>query len=75
MGPCTESKDFCCGFWNICIWVCLKDCDNLKESEGRKQDLRSRGLCLVPISSTFPVANESSVDFWTPTFGGAVIGR
>ncbi|XP_047155538.1 transcription factor bHLH112-like isoform X1 [Vigna umbellata] len=52
-----------------------QDCDNLKESEGRKEDLRSRGLCLVPISSTFPVANESSVDFWTPTFGGAVIGR
>ncbi|EPS73915.1 hypothetical protein M569_00841, partial [Genlisea aurea] len=33
-------------------------------------DLRSRGLCLVPVSSTFPMANESGVvDFWTPTFG------
>ncbi|GMI91494.1 hypothetical protein like AT1G61660 [Hibiscus trionum] len=38
--------------------------------EGPKQDLRSLGLCLVPISSTFPVANENTVDFWTPTFGG-----
>ncbi|KAL2341986.1 hypothetical protein Fmac_009926 [Flemingia macrophylla] len=53
-----------------------QDCDNLKESEGAKQDLRSRGLCLVPISSTFPaVANETTVDFWTPTFGGTLIGR
>ncbi|KAF1882410.1 hypothetical protein Lal_00039058 [Lupinus albus] len=48
-------------------------CDNLNDSEGPKEDLRSRGLCLVPISSTFPVVNETSVDFWTPTFGGAFI--
>ncbi|XP_027332514.1 transcription factor bHLH112-like isoform X2 [Abrus precatorius] len=50
-------------------------CDNLMDSEGPRQDLRSRGLCLVPISSTFPVANETTVDFWTPTFGGTLIGR
>ncbi|KAK8575324.1 hypothetical protein V6N13_033427 [Hibiscus sabdariffa] len=37
-----------------------------------KQDLRSRGLCLVPISSTFPVANETTADFWTPTLGGTM---
>ncbi|XP_027928852.1 transcription factor bHLH123-like isoform X3 [Vigna unguiculata] len=42
-----------------------------KETEGPKQDLRSRGLCLVPVSSTFPVTHETTVDFWTPTFGGA----
>lgn len=41
-----------------------------KEPEGPRQDLRSRGLCLVPVSSTFPVTHETSVDFWTPTFGG-----
>ncbi|OAY54998.1 transcription factor bHLH123 isoform X2 [Manihot esculenta] len=41
-----------------------------KDPEGQKQDLRSRGLCLVPISSTFPVTHETTVDFWTPTFGG-----
>ncbi|XP_011658178.1 transcription factor bHLH112 isoform X2 [Cucumis sativus] len=35
-----------------------------------KQDLKSRGLCLVPISSTFPVTNATTTDFWTPTFGG-----
>ncbi|KAK9084967.1 hypothetical protein Sjap_025378 [Stephania japonica] len=45
--------------------------DKLKDhGDGSKQDLRSRGLCLVPISSTFPVATETSADFWTPTYGG-----
>ncbi|KAH7544260.1 hypothetical protein JRO89_XS15G0137100 [Xanthoceras sorbifolium] len=44
--------------------------DKSKDSEGPKQDLRSRGLCLVPVSSTFPVTHETTVDFWTPTFGG-----
>ncbi|XP_009617831.1 transcription factor bHLH112-like [Nicotiana tomentosiformis] len=38
--------------------------------EVAKQDLRGRGLCLVPVSSTFPVTHETTVDFWTPTFGG-----
>ncbi|CAH1439458.1 unnamed protein product [Lactuca virosa] len=40
------------------------------DKEGSRQDLRSRGLCLVPISSTFPVTHETTVDFWTPSFGG-----
>lgn len=40
------------------------------DSDAPKQDLRSRGLCLVPVSSTFPVAHETTVDFWTPAFGG-----
>nr|XP_043607414.1 transcription factor bHLH123-like [Erigeron canadensis] len=41
-----------------------------KTSDGSRQDLRSRGLCLVPVSSTFPVTHETTVDFWTPSFGG-----
>ncbi|PWA87024.1 basic helix-loop-helix (bHLH) DNA-binding superfamily protein [Artemisia annua] len=41
-----------------------------KPPDGPRQDLRSRGLCLVPVSSTFPVTHETTVDFWTPTFGG-----
>ncbi|PIA38438.1 hypothetical protein AQUCO_02800271v1 [Aquilegia coerulea] len=46
--------------------------DKSKDTEALKQiDLRSRGLCLVPISSTFPVTNETTADFWTPTFGGS----
>ncbi|KAL4310393.1 hypothetical protein GQ457_01G042630 [Hibiscus cannabinus] len=44
----------------------------LKDPAEPKQDLRSRGLCLVPISSTFPVANETTTDFWTPAFGGTL---
>nr|GME02755.1 transcription factor bHLH123-like isoform X1 [Ipomoea batatas] len=39
---------------------------------GARQDLRSRGLCLVPVSSTFPVTHETTADFWSPTsFGGS----
>ncbi|KAL8172390.1 hypothetical protein V2J09_024194 [Rumex salicifolius] len=41
----------------------------LKDPKASKKDLRSRGLCLVPVSSTFPVAHETTVDFWTPAFG------
>ncbi|KAK4733238.1 hypothetical protein R3W88_007499 [Solanum pinnatisectum] len=37
--------------------------------EGLKQGLRSKGLCLVPISSTFPLAAETTMEFWTPTLG------
>lgn len=45
--------------------------DNSKDPEGRRQDLRSRGLCLVPVSNIFPITHEAStVDFWMPTFGG-----
>ncbi|KAI3716912.1 hypothetical protein L1987_68139 [Smallanthus sonchifolius] len=46
--------------------------DKMKENaEGAKeQDLRSRGLCLVPVSSTFPVATETAPDYWTSSFAG-----
>ncbi|KAL3652503.1 hypothetical protein CASFOL_002184 [Castilleja foliolosa] len=39
--------------------------------EGHRQDLISRGLCLVPVSSTFPMTHETTVDFWTPTFAAS----
>ncbi|KAG6603740.1 Transcription factor basic helix-loop-helix 112, partial [Cucurbita argyrosperma subsp. sororia] len=42
----------------------------VSEKADPKQDLKSRGLCLVPISSTFPVTNATTTDFWSPTFGG-----
>ncbi|KAK7400453.1 hypothetical protein VNO78_11661 [Psophocarpus tetragonolobus] len=50
-------------------------CDDVKDSEGPQKDLKSRGLCLVPISSTFPVATEttSAAELWTPTFRGALL--
>ncbi|XP_064969190.1 transcription factor bHLH112-like [Musa acuminata AAA Group] len=47
-----------------------KSLDKTKDCEGQHQDLRSRGLCLVPISSTFAVANEIPTDLWSTTFIG-----
>ncbi|KAJ3693655.1 hypothetical protein LUZ60_009135 [Juncus effusus] len=48
----------------------IKNLEKLKESsEGTKRDLISRGLCLVPISSTFAVASEVPVDIWGSAFG------
>ncbi|XP_057764777.1 transcription factor bHLH112-like isoform X1 [Salvia miltiorrhiza] len=41
------------------------------KDKDEEKDLKTRGLCLVPISSTFPVAAETTSDFWTPTFGGS----
>ncbi|XP_062232596.1 transcription factor bHLH123-like [Phragmites australis] len=35
-----------------------------------KEDLRSRGLCLVPVAATYTVASETAPEFWHPTFGG-----
>lgn len=39
------------------------------DSDGPKQDLRSRGLCLVPVSSTLSVTNDNGADYWTPALG------
>lgn len=40
-----------------------------KDTDEPTQDLRSRGLCLVPVSSTLSVAyNDNSADYWTPSF-------
>ncbi|CAA2992543.1 transcription factor bHLH123-like isoform X2 [Olea europaea subsp. europaea] len=38
--------------------------------QGPRQDLRSRGLCLVPVSCTYPFTHDTAVDFWTPAFSG-----
>lgn len=42
-----------------------------QDTDEPKQDLRSRGLCLVPLSCTVHVANDNGADYWTPTFGGS----
>nr|QDL88394.1 transcription factor bHLH112-like isoform X4 [Cymbidium ensifolium] len=47
-----------------------KNSGKSKKREEARQDLRSRGLCLVPIASTYTVTSEASPDLWTPTFGG-----
>lgn len=40
-----------------------------REVEARTNDLRSRGLCLVPVSCTELVANSNGADLWSPTIG------
>ncbi|KAL6853860.1 hypothetical protein ACP4OV_019889 [Aristida adscensionis] len=47
-----------------------KGSENAKDDQETKKDLRSRGLCLVPVASTYTVASESVPEFWHPTFGG-----
>lgn len=39
-----------------------------QSGEEAKPDLRSRGLCLVPLSCTMQVANDNGADYW---YGGA----
>ncbi|XP_004503450.1 transcription factor bHLH68 [Cicer arietinum] len=42
-----------------------------QECEEEKKDLRSRGLCLVPVSCTLQVGSENGADYWAPAaFGG-----
>ncbi|CAO1946225.1 unnamed protein product [Urochloa humidicola] len=48
-----------------------KGSEDAKDNNGdTKKDLRSRGLCLVPVASTYTVAAETVPEFWHPTFGG-----
>ncbi|KAM0912039.1 hypothetical protein ACQ4PT_013059 [Festuca glaucescens] len=48
-----------------------KGSENEKNDSGEPQkDLRSRGLCLVPVATTYTVASETVPEFWYPTFGG-----
>lgn len=35
------------------------------------KDLRSRGLCLVPVSCTLHVGSENGADYWAPALGGS----
>ncbi|KAL6610449.1 hypothetical protein ACP70R_040418 [Stipagrostis hirtigluma subsp. patula] len=44
--------------------------DEVKGAGGKfGDDLRSRGLCLVPVASTYTVASETAPEFWHPAFG------
>ncbi|XP_010920705.1 transcription factor bHLH68 [Elaeis guineensis] len=46
---------------------------NMRQSDADdepKKDLRSRGLCLVPVSFTLHVGGDNGADYWAPTFGG-----
>lgn len=41
-----------------------------QDDEENPKDLRSRGLCLVPVSCTQQVGSENGADYWAPAFGG-----
>uniref|UniRef100_A0A2N9H1B9 BHLH domain-containing protein n=1 Tax=Fagus sylvatica TaxID=28930 RepID=A0A2N9H1B9_FAGSY len=38
--------------------------------EEAKKDLRSRGLCLVPVSCTLQVGSDNGADYWAPALSG-----
>ncbi|XP_057785776.1 transcription factor bHLH68-like [Salvia miltiorrhiza] len=42
-----------------------EECD-----EEAKKDLKSRGLCLVPLSCTVDFGSENGADYWAPSFAG-----
>ncbi|KAK1424606.1 hypothetical protein QVD17_19939 [Tagetes erecta] len=39
--------------------------EEVEDEERHIQDLRSQGLCLVPVSSMFPVTTKMATGFWT----------
>ncbi|KAG5225692.1 hypothetical protein OIU78_023848 [Salix suchowensis] len=41
-----------------------------QDSHGEAKDLRSRGLCLVPVSCTLQVGSDNGADYWAPALGG-----
>nr|CAD1834410.1 unnamed protein product [Ananas comosus var. bracteatus] len=45
-----------------------RHCDAAAYEEPKK-DLRSRGLCLVPVSFTLHVGGDNGADYWAPAFG------
>uniref|UniRef100_A0A2N9FBA3 BHLH domain-containing protein n=1 Tax=Fagus sylvatica TaxID=28930 RepID=A0A2N9FBA3_FAGSY len=40
------------------------------DTRDKPKDLRSRGLCLVPLSCTQHVGSDNGADFWAPAYGG-----
>ncbi|XP_021892359.1 transcription factor bHLH113 isoform X1 [Carica papaya] len=47
----------------------LPDDGEIGEEESKMKDLRSRGLCLVPMACTVHVAETNGADLWSPTMG------
>ncbi|KAJ7541450.1 hypothetical protein O6H91_10G060100 [Diphasiastrum complanatum] len=41
--------------------------ETAEDDEEPEHDLRSRGLCLVPLTSTLEVTNENGANYWAPT--------
>ncbi|XP_076954450.1 transcription factor bHLH68-like [Bidens hawaiensis] len=52
---------------------CMKMKASVREKDSQeepKKDLRSRGLCLVPVSCTMQVGSDNGADYWTPALNG-----
>ncbi|XP_019436441.1 PREDICTED: transcription factor bHLH68-like isoform X1 [Lupinus angustifolius] len=45
-----------------------KGASSYKDGEEKPKDLRSRGLCLVPLSCTQHVGSENGADYWAPSY-------
>ncbi|XP_055832651.1 transcription factor bHLH68-like isoform X2 [Solanum dulcamara] len=43
---------------------------SLNVSQHKAMDLRSRGLCLVPISCMANIGSDTGADYWAPALGG-----
>jgi hypothetical protein len=43
------------------------------EEEASKKDLRSRGLCLVPVSCTSHFGGDNAADYWAPAPLGGIL--
>ncbi|CAK7356720.1 unnamed protein product [Dovyalis caffra] len=41
-----------------------------QDNQDKPKDLRSRGLCLVPVSCTQHVGSDNGADYWAPAIGG-----
>ncbi|THF97322.1 hypothetical protein TEA_013077 [Camellia sinensis var. sinensis] len=57
--------------WSRVLAMILVEEGENGEGNSRK-DLRSRGLCLVPIECTEHIANNNGADFWSPAMGNNV---
>jgi hypothetical protein len=44
--------------------------DHQQDSNDEIKDLKSRGLCLVPLSCTLQVGSDNGADYWAPALGG-----
>ncbi|RVW72831.1 Transcription factor bHLH68 [Vitis vinifera] len=52
---------------------CLKrkgSAPNQQDTQDAPKDLKSRGLCLVPVSCTQQVGSDNGADYWSPALGG-----
>ncbi|KDP37262.1 hypothetical protein JCGZ_06318 [Jatropha curcas] len=53
--------------------ICLKrkgGPNQQDNSQDKPKDLKSRGLCLVPVSCTQHVGSDNGADYWAPAIGG-----